>query len=49
MGAKSPSLTPGFPAQGSSARKISSHNFWLEKAVGIELVKEASGAPNSFS
>ena len=28
------------PAQGSSARKISSHNFWLQKPAGIELVEE---------
>ena len=32
----SPSHTPGPPAQGSSAKKISLHNFWLQKLVGIE-------------
>ena len=28
------------PAQGSSARKISPHNFWLKKPAGIELWKK---------
>ena len=37
------------PAQDSSARKISPHNFWLQKPVGIESVEEPSGAPNSSS
>ena len=36
------------PAQRSSARKISPHNFWLQKPVGIESVEETSGAPSSF-
>ena len=33
---RSPSPTPGLAAQGSSARKISPHNFWLQnsKVVG---------------
>ena len=48
-GAKSTSPTPGTPAQGSSARKISLHNFWLQKSMGIELVEETAGAPSSFS
>ena len=34
-GARSPSPTPGPPAQGSSARKISQYNFWLQKPVEI--------------
>ena len=37
------------PAQGSSARKIRSHNFWLQKPVGIESVEESSGVPSSSS
>ena len=28
-GVRDPRPTPDHPAQGSSARKISSHNFWL--------------------
>ena len=44
--AKSPSHTSGPPAQGSSARKISPHNFWLQKLVGFESVEETSGAPS---
>ena len=35
------------PAQDSSARKISPHNFWLQKPMGIELVEEAAGAQSS--
>ena len=46
---RSPSLTPGSPAQGSNAKKISPHNFWLQKLVGIELVGGTSGAPSSLS
>ena len=49
MGARSPSLTPGPPAQGSSARKTSPHNFWLQKPAGIETVEESAGAPRSPS
>ena len=41
--------TPGPLAQGSSARKISPHNFWLQNSVGIESVEETSGAPCSSS
>ena len=32
--------TEGPPAQGSSARKISLHNFWLQKPVRIEAVED---------
>ena len=32
--------------QGSSVRKISPHNFWLQKPVGIEPVAETAGAPS---
>ena len=49
LGAKSPRPTPGPPAQDSRARKISPHNFWLQKPVGIESVEETAGAPSSFS
>ena len=48
-GARSHSLIPEALAQGSSARKISPYNFWLQKPVGIELVEETSGAPSSSS
>ena len=36
-------------AQGSSAKKISPHNFWLQKPVGIESVEETSRALSSSS
>ena len=42
LGARSPTPTPGSPAQDSSARKISPHNFWLQKLVEIELVEETA-------
>ena len=29
LGAKDPTPTPDHPAQGSSTRKVSPHNFWL--------------------
>ena len=48
-GSRSPSPTPGLPAQGSSARKISPHNFWLQKSVRIESVEENSGVSSSSS
>ena len=44
-----PSHTPVPPAQGSSAWKISSHNFWMQKPVGIELVEQTAGASGSSS
>ena len=47
--AGSPSPAQGPPAQASSARKISLHNFWLQKPGGIELVEETSGVPCSIS
>ena len=37
------------PAQDSSARKISPHNFWLQKPAGIELVEEDSAVLSSSS
>ena len=43
MGVRSPRPIPDPPAQGSSARKISSHNFWLQKTVETEFVEEAAG------
>ena len=49
LGAKSPSPTQGPTVQSSSARKISPHNFWLQKPVGIDLVEENSGASSSSS
>ena len=44
-----PAHHPAPPAQDSSARKISPHNFWLQKSAGIELVEGTSGVPNSSS
>ena len=32
--------TSPLPAQGSSARKITPHNFWLQNPVGIESVEK---------
>ena len=29
---------PGTPAQGSSARKVSPHNFWLQKPARIYIL-----------
>ena len=43
------SPTPVPPAQDSSARKVSPHNFWLQNPAGIESVEETSGAPSSSS
>ena len=45
MGARTPSPTPGLPIQGSSVRRTSPHNFWLQKPAGIESVEENSGVP----
>ena len=50
LGSRSPSPTPGpTPAQGSIARKLSPHNYWLQKPVGIESVEETSGVLSSSS
>ena len=49
LGVTSLSPTPGTPAQGSSARKISPHNFWLQKPAWIESVEETFGAPSISS
>ena len=35
------------PTQGSSARKISPHNFWLQNPVGIDWVEETARTPSS--
>ena len=48
-GMKCPSSTAGPQAQGSSARKTSPHNLWLQKPEGIESVEETAGAPSSSS
>ena len=37
------------PAQHSRGRKISPHNFWLQKPTGIESVEETARAPSNFS
>ena len=49
QGVPAPHQAP--PAQGSSARKVSPHDFWLQKPAGflIESVEETSGAPGSSS
>ena len=44
-----PALLQVPPAQDSSARKISPHNFWLQKPAGIESVEETAGTPSSSS
>ena len=51
LGGGSPNPTPGPPVQGSSARKISPHNFCLQKPVGVESVgkKKTAGTPRSSS
>ena len=36
-------------AQSFSARKISPHNFWLQKLSGTELVEETTGVPSTSS
>ena len=46
---RSPSPTPRPPAQGSSARKISPYNFWLQNPAGIEWVEENAGVSSSSS
>ena len=48
MGARNPRPTSGCPAQDSSVRKISPHN-WLQKPAGTESVEEAVGALSSYS
>ena len=48
-GARTPSPTAGLPAQGSSARNISTHNFRLQKPAGIESAEETAGASSSSS
>ena len=48
-GERGPSPITGPTTKGSSARKVSPHNFWLQKQVGIESVEETSGVPSSSS
>ena len=40
MGVRNPSPTPGSPAQSSSAKKISAHNFWLQTQQGLSQWKK---------
>ena len=40
---------PGPLAHGSSARKISPYNLWLQNPAGIESMEETSGVPSSYS
>ena len=42
-GARDPSPTQDHPAQGSSARKISPHNFWGQKPGGVGEVGRNCG------
>ena len=42
-GVKDLSSTPDHPAQGSSARKITPHNFWLQKLVGVGVAEATAG------
>ena len=46
-GAKSPSPILGPPAQGSNARKVSPHNFCLQKPAENDLVEDTCRAPSS--
>ena len=48
-GVRSPSPTPEPPDEGSSARKISPHNPWLQKPVEIESGEETSRVPSTYS
>ena len=45
---RSPSPISGPPAQGSSARKTSPHNFWLQKPVGIKVSGRNCWSPKQF-
>ena len=47
-GARSPSPTPGPPAQGSNARKISPHNFWMQKNSGDWVSRRHFWSPKQF-
>ena len=47
LGARSTSPTPVPAAQGSSARKISPHNFWLQKLAETEAVEEIARIQSS--
>ena len=49
LGTEESQLYTRLPAQGSSAKKISPHNFWLQKPVGIESVEEISRVPSNSS
>ena len=40
---RDPSPIPDHTAPGSSARKISPHNFWLLKPVGVGVAEETAG------
>ena len=45
--ARSPSPTPGPPAQSSSAREISPYNYWLQNPAGVELEEVNARASRS--
>ena len=47
--ARDPSSITDHPAQGSSARKVSPHNFWLQTPVGVGVVEETSRFSRDFS
>ena len=49
LGSKESQNHTRLPDQGSNARKINPHNFWLQKPVEIESVEEAAGVPSSSS
>ena len=48
LGVRSPSPTLGPRTQGSSPRKISPQNFWLQKPVRIESVEKNFWRPKQF-
>ena len=49
LGPRDPSLITDHPAQGSSTRKISPHNFLLKKSVGVGTAEETVGFSGIFS
>ena len=48
-GVSDPSPRPAHTAQGSSARKISPHHFWMQKQVEVAAVEESAGFSGDFS
>ena len=49
MGVSDPGPRPDHTAQGSSARKINPHKFWLKKTVGVGATEETEGFSGNFA